>query len=165
MLLIHDKVFRTTALELVDACGISLNLEINEESENSSYEETVGTSIKGFNPVTCLHSDVSMIMYTSGTTGHPKGALITHGMTFFNCVNLGIPALINSESVQLVTLPLFHTAGLNCYSNPLFHAGGKVILTREFDPGKTLNVLGKSRVWRHTLYGSTFGIFIYNAAS
>ena len=34
-------------------------------------------------------------MYTSGTTGHPKGAIITHGMKFWNCVNLGIPALIS----------------------------------------------------------------------
>ncbi len=40
-------------------------------------------------------------MYTSGTTGKPKGAMITHGMTFWNCVNLGNPAHISSDSTQL----------------------------------------------------------------
>ena len=38
-------------------------------------------------------------MYTSGTTGQPKGAIITHGMTFWNCVNLGGPAYISPSTV------------------------------------------------------------------
>ncbi len=78
---------------------------------------------------------------TSGTTGQPKGAIITHGMTFWNCVNLGGPAYISPSSVLLTVLPLFHTGGLNCYTNPVLHAGGTVLIMRAFDPGLALELI------------------------
>jgi fatty-acyl-CoA synthase len=81
-------------------------------------------------------------MYTSGTTGHPKGAMINHQMQLYNVINLASPAFVSSDSVQLVVLPLFHTGGMNCYANPVLHNGGELILIREFDPGQALSILG-----------------------
>jgi len=94
-----------------------------------------------FTPVPRNPGDLAAICYTSGTTGHPKGAIITYGMTFWNCVNLGIPAMITPETVQLVILPLFHTGGLNCYANPVLHAGGTILVMRTFDPGTALDCI------------------------
>jgi fatty-acyl-CoA synthase len=68
--------------------------------------------------------------------------MITHGMNFWNAVNLGIPGGIGLDTVHLNVLPLFHTGGLNCYSNPVLHAGGTVVIMKVFDPGEALRVLG-----------------------
>jgi fatty-acyl-CoA synthase len=62
-------------------------------------------------------------------------------MTFWNCVNLGGPACIGPSSVLLTVLPLFHTGGLNCYTNPVLHAGGTVMIMRAFDPGTALGLI------------------------
>jgi fatty-acyl-CoA synthase len=140
-LLVFDARFRETAPTLARECGIRETLEIDGDRTDSSYEAACQADA-ALTPVACTHDDVCMIMYTSGTTGHPKGALITFGMVFFNCVNLGIPAGITARAVQLVVLPLFHTGGLNCYANPILHAGGRLLLMRDFDPGRALSIIG-----------------------
>lgn len=92
------------------------------------------------------HDDPITIMYTAGTTGRPKGVMITHGMTFWNAINISIPTYLDGQSVQYVVLPTFHTGGLNLYANPLFHHGGTVIVAREYDPGLTLQTLSDPRL-------------------
>lgn len=88
-----------------------------------------------------VHDTPLMIMYTSGTTGYPKGVLITHGLYFWNMINISTPAGLNHNSVSYVVLPTFHIGGLNLYANPIFHHGGTNIIAREYDPGHTLKVL------------------------
>ncbi len=142
-LLVHDVEFAESAVELQRRCSIDALLEIDGGTPGSAYEAALAAYDGA--PVereTLTHDDVITIMYTSGTTGLPKGAMITHGMNFWNCVNLGFPAGIGIDTVHLNVLPLFHTGGLNCYSNPVLHAGGTVVILKTFDPGETLRVLG-----------------------
>jgi len=148
-LLIHDIAFTETAQALQGLCKIPNLLCIESaagvQADRNPYEATlarfVGTRAQR---AALTHEDVSTIMYTSGTTGHPKGAMITHGMNFWNCINLGIPAGVGLDTVHLSVLPLFHTGGMNCYSNPVLHAGGTVVIMRNFDPGLALETIGDS---------------------
>ena len=148
-LLIHDVEFSETAQALQGRCGIPVLLCIDQRGGSGPSANAYEAALEAhqgrvFVREALTHDDVVTIMYTSGTTGHPKGAMITHGMNFWNCVNLGLPAGVGLDTVHLSVLPLFHTGGLNCYSNPVLHAGGTVVIMRNFDPGLALRVIGDS---------------------
>ena len=142
--LIYDESFSEISLELIKDCSISNSLEIDKNNSDSQYEITLKESSASYEKVEIFQDDLIMIMYTSGTTGHPKGAMINHQMQLYNVINLASPAFVATDTVQLVVLPLFHTGGMNCYANPVLHAGGELILIRDFDPGLALSILGDS---------------------
>jgi fatty-acyl-CoA synthase len=137
-LMIHDAELADVAISVAQLCGIGSMLLLGPDG---SYEAAIAASEPLDKAGLVTLDDISTIMYTSGTTGQPKGAIITHGMTFWNCVNLGGPAYISPSSVLLTVLPLFHTGGLNCYTNPVLHAGGTVLIMRAFDPGLALALI------------------------
>ncbi|TDC76785.1 long-chain fatty acid--CoA ligase [Actinomadura sp. 7K507] len=90
--------------------------------------------------------DPCMIMYTSGTTGSPKGATLTHGNITWNAVNVLIDHDLVAGEVALVSAPLFHTAGLNMLTLPVLLKGGTCVLVAAFDPAATLDMIAEHRV-------------------
>jgi fatty-acyl-CoA synthase len=144
--LVYDNDFADRVPQLMTQTTLQHNLRIDLNTEpkdsNPSYEKAVTESRAEvvMNPQT-THDTPLTIMYTAGTTGHPKGVIITHGMTLWNAINISVPTGLNHNSVQYVVLPTFHTGGLNLYANPLMHCGGTAIIAREYDPGLTLKTL------------------------
>lgn len=148
--MVHDTDLAETALTVAKLCNVASALLLGP---GGSYEAAIAASKPLENPETVTLDDISTIMYTSGTTGQPKGAIITHGMTFWNCVNLGGPAYISPSTVLLTVLPLFHTGGLNCYTNPVLHSGGTVLIMRTFDPGVALQLISDVSVGINQFFG------------
>ncbi len=85
--------------------------------------------------------DPWVLMYTSGTTGKPKGALLTHGQLHWNAVNTTLACDLVPQDSTLTFTPLFHTGGLNCLSTPLLHRGGRVVLTKKVAPEQALMLI------------------------
>jgi fatty-acyl-CoA synthase len=85
--------------------------------------------------------DGAMILYTSGTTGRPKGALLTHGNVTWNCINVIVDFDFSSQDVALMISPMFHVASLDMGVLPTLLKGGTVILESRFDPGRILGLI------------------------
>jgi fatty-acyl-CoA synthase len=85
-------------------------------------------------------------MYTSGTTGEPKGAVLTHRKTFFNCLNADIFFKLHFDDIMLLILPLFHSGGLFIQASPVLYKGATMIIHPKFDPVKAFKDIERFRV-------------------
>jgi fatty-acyl-CoA synthase len=90
--------------------------------------------------------DLVMILYTSGTTGTPKGAMIDHRMLLWNAINTSLRLDLNSQDHSLSFAPFFHTGGWNVLFTPFLHNGASHTLLEGFDPGLILDLVQRERV-------------------
>jgi long-chain acyl-CoA synthetase len=94
----------------------------------------------------CDPGDTAVIVYTSGTTGTPKGAELTHFQLLLNADTPGRLFGIREDDVVLVVLPLFHVFGLCSQLNVCVRFAATMSLVPRFDPGKVLEVIRRDRV-------------------
>jgi fatty-acyl-CoA synthase len=97
-------------------------------------------------PFRTAPEDVAVIMYTSGTTGRQKGAMLTHGNIWWNNANAMHTIDFEQNDVTLTSAPMFHIGGLNVLTLATLQKGGEVVLHRTFDPGRTLSAIEEHRV-------------------
>jgi fatty-acyl-CoA synthase len=110
-------------------------------------------------------SDPLTILYTSGVTGNPKGAVLSHEQTFFKDIQIQRYANMCQDDVFLTQLPLFHSGGLFIVSLPTLDIGGTLIMRPTFDPREFGLDIGKHRptvvfvlttMWRMLLQAKAF---------
>jgi fatty-acyl-CoA synthase len=87
-----------------------------------------------------------VIMYTSGTTGQPKGAVLSHRKTFFNCLNADIFFKLRFDDLMLIVLPLFHSGGLFIQASPTLYKGATMVIHPCFDPARVYEDIERFKI-------------------
>ncbi len=88
----------------------------------------------------------AFLLYTSGTTGFPKGAVYSHKMLFWNSINTAMRLIVNSDSRTINVMPPFHTGGWNVLTTPFLHHGGYTCMVKKFDAAAVLSLIQEEQV-------------------
>jgi len=89
--------------------------------------------------------DLYCLLYTSGTTGTPKGVMIPHRMVAWNGYNTAVSWQLCATDVSPVFTPLYHAGGLGAFLVPILTAGGTVVLHEKFDAAEVLRAIARER--------------------
>ncbi len=115
-----------------------ISMEALSEKVNSATGEQSGYQ---FPSLDIEETDPLFILYTSGTTGFPKGCIYTHKMAFWNSINTQLRLDITASDHTLICMPPFHTGGWNVLLTPFLHHGGSFTLVRKFESEEILQML------------------------
>lgn len=108
-------------------------------------ELTEGLSADGFERTPCSPEDVYCLLYTSGTTGKPKGVMIPHRQVAWNGYNTACSWQLRADDISPIFTPLYHAGGLLAFLVPIFVIGGTVVLHRGFDPEEIWSTIERER--------------------
>lgn len=128
------------------AIGNYLHIE-GDGIDRSQHFETILQSSRA-TPVKCETlemEDIACLLFTGGTTGLPKGAMISHRMICWNVLNTVVHDL-HHDDIYLNVYPLFHAGGLFAYMSSQIIFGNTTVLTRQFDPTQVLDLIQRENV-------------------
>jgi fatty-acyl-CoA synthase len=104
------------------------------------------TTLDSEHLTTARFDDPAILMFTSGTTGLPKGVVLTHGNIWWNSVNVDSRIDTRRWDTTYAVAPLFHSGGLNCFAIRTIIRGGTVVIRRTFEPQRFLDDLVAHRI-------------------
>ncbi len=132
-----DQEFEGTAISVAGRIPVMTapDLDYDKLSQRTNVDE-INEGIEG---------DPVLLVYTSGTTGRPKGTVHTQRSLFFNALNSVHMHTFHPDDRVLVVLPLFHVGGLNIQLTPALYCGATVYLHERFDPENTLLAIDRDK--------------------
>lgn len=130
--------------------------KIEETIKNSTYnfKETIDLSkireilqadSVQYEPVSLQGNDTSVVMYTSGTTGKPKGVMLSHQNVYETAAIWSESMNMTKEDRMYICTPLFHCAGSHVFAVPTMYKGGTVVIEEAFSPSRTLKKLVETK--------------------
>jgi malonyl-CoA/methylmalonyl-CoA synthetase len=119
-------------------------LTLGVDGKNGSFLDAVRSAPDNFSDVPCAPADLSAILYTSGTTGRSKGAMLSHDNLLSNALTMQKVWRFTGDDVLLHALPVYHTHGLFVATNTLLVAGGSMIFLPKLDTNEILKHLPAS---------------------
>ena len=143
MVMIYDEELSQTVEGLT--VQVPHVVETQGQGAPSAFESAIEDQAPMLDMVSLTTDEQCMLMYSSGTTGLPKGVIITHGMMVWAQINAS-SMHCNSDMVGLTVMPLFHIGGLQVFTCPALFFGGTAIIMRTFDPGATLDAFSDPKL-------------------
>ena len=110
------------------------------------FEQQAAAATPDATVVDTADDDTAVLLYTSGTTGQPKGAELTHANLTLNAQGSRELFDLGSDAIVLGALPLFHSFGQTCGMNATIGGGGTLTLIPRFDPAKALEIMQRDKV-------------------
>jgi fatty-acyl-CoA synthase len=145
---VHDTTHAETAARLVETVpgehGPLRLLSFDDDGTDAAYEQVLAAA-SGRQLVHDPRDETQLwyLMYTSGTTGKPKGVENTAGMALVNHLNIGMAAGLTADDTFLSVLPQFHTGGWNLMALPMVFVGGTTVIPESFDPAQSIGLLSE----------------------
>ena len=143
---VQDAIGRTNT-----ASPLCLEVGTEDAAAADAYEEAIESGaamhlIEPFVRAIVGPEDPLILMYTSGTTGKPKGALLPYRKALYNSLNARIFFAIRPQDRVLVVAPLFHSLGLQILAIPAIFAGAGLVIQEGFDPTRVWNAIKDERI-------------------
>ncbi len=141
--LLHEASLAET---VAAAGGERVPFRLAVGGEPDAYERALDAAQPAHEVAALEPDDPMLLLYTSGTTGVPKGALLPHRKTLYNTLNAALFFDLTPRDRVLVAVPLFHSFGLTILSIPALYAGAGVVLQRRFDAEDVWRTVGEHGV-------------------
>ena len=134
------------AVEDIDSCSHLIVSGRDLPEEVVDLDALLAENPPNPNEVPVTSEDSAVILYTSGTTGRPKGAVLTHGNLASNAYASTIIGKIISKDIFLGVLPFYHSFGQTVSMNAAFYAGARIVLLPKFTPESVLQAIPRERI-------------------
>lgn len=146
--LVHDPSFSSVIDEVLPRTGVTHRLQTGEEGSDQmpGLRPLLREGFRGHLKTSVTLDDPAMIMYTSGTTGKAKGAVLSHGNLTWVSINTALDYDVVSTDIALMISPLFHAAALGMGTLPMLMKGATIVLEKGFDAGRALELIEQYRV-------------------